>query len=155
MRNRRPAALRKAAARAAVETEPAWVSGSCLLARAQAVQAVAGFDEGFFLYEEDVDLCVRIRQAGWRIVFTPTAEVVHHLGRSMDQVPDLARIEYHRSHLRFYRKHNPPWQAAALRLYLITASGAGWLAALGRGSERQARRALHSRVLALGLGSST
>ena len=76
-----PEALREAEALAAAEHEPAWVSGSCLLARRQAIDAVGLFDEGFFLYEEDVDLCVRVRAAGWRIVFTPAAEVVHHLGR--------------------------------------------------------------------------
>jgi GT2 family glycosyltransferase len=90
-----------------------------------------------------------VRQAGWRIVFTPTSEVVHHLGRSMNQVPDRARIEYHRSHLRYYRKHNRPWQTALLRLYLAAAAAAGWLAAVGPGPERKARRTLHAQVLEL------
>ena len=57
--------------------EPAWLSASCLLARREALFDVGGFDEGFFLYEEDVDLCHRLRQSGWAVVFTPAAEVVH------------------------------------------------------------------------------
>src|SRR5262249_55675556 len=85
--------LREVAALAAREQEPDWVSASCLLARRRALDAVGGFDESFFLYEEDVDLCLRVRAAGGRVVYTPTAEVVHHLGRSMDQAPSLARLE--------------------------------------------------------------
>jgi N-acetylglucosaminyl-diphospho-decaprenol L-rhamnosyltransferase len=149
VRERRPDALRKASARASTECEPAWISAACLLARAETLQAVGGFDDAFFLYEEDVDLCARVRQAGWRILFTPTAEVIHHLGRSMEQVPDLARLEYQRSHLRYYRKHNPAWQTAALRASLFASSALRWLAAIGPGPKRQARRRLEERLLAL------
>lgn len=111
-------ALREAEAQASVEHEPAWVSGSCFLARRQALEAVAGFDEGFFLYEEDADLCLRLRRAGWTVVYTPAAEVRHAQGRSMDQSPERARLEYHRSHLRYYRKHNGAVWTAVLRIYL-------------------------------------
>jgi GT2 family glycosyltransferase len=107
---------------AAVECEPAWVSGSCLLARMDALQAVAFFDEGYFLYEEDADLCLRLRQAGWRIAYTPQAEVVHRLGASMEQAQALARVEYQKSHLRYYAKHNGPLLSAALRTYLAVGS---------------------------------
>ena len=115
VRERRPAALREAEARATAESEPDWVSGSCFLARREALEAVGGFDEGFFLYEEDVDLCLRVRRAGWRVVYTPAAEVRHALGRSMAQAPARARLEYDRSHLRYYRKHNGAAQTALLR----------------------------------------
>ncbi len=76
-------ALAEAEARHAREHEPDWVSGACLLARREALEAVGGFDERFFLYEEDADLCRRLRVAGWRVVFTPAAEVRHRLGHSM------------------------------------------------------------------------
>ena len=118
VRQRRPAALREAEAQASREHEPDWVSGSCFLARREALLAVGGFDEGFFLYEEDADLCRRLRRAGWRILFTPAAEVRHGLGRSMDRFPALARLEYRKSHLRYYRKHNGPASTALLRAYL-------------------------------------
>jgi GT2 family glycosyltransferase len=140
-------ALREAARRAASEHEPDWLSASCLLARREALEGVGGFDEGFFLYEEDVDLCLRLRRAGWRLAFTPAAEVVHHLGRSMEQVPSLARLEYDRSHLRYYRKHNGPLWTLALRLVLLLRAGLAWLRAVGPGTERRERRLLHSRTL--------
>lgn len=122
VRARDPFALREAEAQAAEEHQPAWVSGSCFLARRQALEAVGGFDEGFFLYEEDADLGLRLRRAGWTVLYTPAAEVRHLLGRSMDQTPERSRLEYHRSHLRYYRKHNRPIWTAVLRVY-ITALG--------------------------------
>lgn len=118
VRRRRPGALREAAERSAREREVDWVSGSCLLARRRVLEDVGLFDEGFFLYEEDADLCRRVRQAGHKVLFTPRAEVLHHLGRSMARAPERARREYDKSHLRYYRKHNPGWQAALLRAYL-------------------------------------
>lgn len=151
VKRRRPAALRRAEALAQVEHEPAWVSAACLLARKEAVDAVGGFDEGFFLYEEDVDLCLRMRRAGWSILFTPAAEVVHHLGVSMQADPGRARLEYHRSHLRFYRKHNGPALAAALRAFIGTGAALGWLVSLGPGGSRRQRRRQHRAVLALAL----
>ncbi len=83
-------ALAEAEALHAREHEPAWVSGSCLIARRAGLVAVSGFDERFFLYEEDADLCRRLRSGGWRVVFTPAAEVRHHLGRSMAKAPRRA-----------------------------------------------------------------
>jgi GT2 family glycosyltransferase len=111
-------ALAFAAARYSAEHEPDWVSGSCLLTSRAHLEAVGGLDEGFFLYEEDVDLCVRIGRLGCRVLFTPAAEVLHHKGRSMAHAPERARLEYHRSHLRYYRKHRGPLDVAFLRVYL-------------------------------------
>ncbi len=126
-------ALAEAEALHAREHEPQWVSGSCLIARRAALEAVSGFDERFFLYEEDADLCRRLRSAGWRVVFTPAAEVRHHLGRSMAKAPRRARLEYDRSHLLYYRKHNGPVTQAALRLLLAARGLGGWLHGLASG----------------------
>ena len=149
LREGRPEAVREVEAMCAREQEPAWVSGACLLARKSALDAVGGLDERFFLYEEDVDLCLRVRQAGGRILYTPRAVVMHHLGRSMETIPALSRLEYDRSHLRFYAKHRGPAAIALLRLYLAGSSAAGWIAALGPGSERRARRREHAGALRL------
>jgi N-acetylglucosaminyl-diphospho-decaprenol L-rhamnosyltransferase len=152
VKRRRPAALRRAEARAAEEHEPAWVSAACLLARKQALDAIGGFDEGYFLYEEDVDLCLRLRHAGWDVLFTPAAGAVHHIGRSMRADPGRARLEYHRSHLRFYRKHNGAALAAALRVFIGAGAALGWLGSLGPGPTRGQRRLDHARILRVALG---
>jgi GT2 family glycosyltransferase len=149
LRERRPETVREVEMMSAREQEPAWVSGACLLARKSALDAVGGLDERFFLYEEDVDLCLRARQAGWRVLYTPRAVVMHHLGRSMETIPALSRLEYDRSHLRFYAKHRGPAANTLLRFYLAGSSAAGWVAALGPGSERRARRREHASALRL------
>jgi len=143
-------ALRRAAALAAEEREPDWVSASCFLARKSALDAVGGFDESFFLYEEDVDLCLRVRREGGRVLYTPRAEVVHHLGRSMERAPERARLEYHRSHLRFYGKHNSVAERIALRAWMAGRAAWGWLRA-GSGTAGRERRAEESTILRLAL----
>jgi N-acetylglucosaminyl-diphospho-decaprenol L-rhamnosyltransferase len=150
VRGRDPGALARAGALAAVEHEPAWLSASCLMARREALAEVGGFDEAFFLYEEDVDLCRRLAQTGWGLVFTPTAEVVHHLGRSMEQAAERARLEYHRSHLLYYRKHNGPLATALLRGWLAGAAAAAWAASWARpGAEGASARRRQADVLRL------
>lgn len=137
-------ARREAERLASAPREPDWISGSCLLARLEALQAVGYFDEGFFLYEEDADLCLRLRQAGWRIAFTPAAEVIHRLGSSMAKAPALSRIEYQRSHLRYYRKHNGPVLTGALRglLALTALLRLAQAAVSGSVEERRIQRAI-------------
>jgi N-acetylglucosaminyl-diphospho-decaprenol L-rhamnosyltransferase len=126
VRERDPDALAEAERRHSREHEPDWVSGSCLMARRSVLEAVNGFDEGFFLYEEDADLCRRVRAAGWHVVFTPTAVVRHRLGQSMDKAAVRARAEYDRSHARYYDKYNGPLQRLVLRAWT----------ALGRATRR-------------------
>ena len=99
------------------------------MARRTALQAVGGFDEGFFLYEEDADLCRRVRQKGERVLFTPAGEIRHRRGVSMAREPRRARLAYHASHLRYYRKHNWPWAWLVLRAGI----GVRALIALARG----------------------
>ena len=136
-----PAALARAEALAAREHEPAWVSGSCFLARKSALDAVGGFDEGFFLYEEDVDLCARVRAAGFRILYTPRAEVVHHLGASMARAAGRPALEYHRSHVRLYAKHAGPASRALLRASLLARAGIGFARAVAAGDADGRRHA--------------
>jgi GT2 family glycosyltransferase len=64
-----------------------WVSGACMVVRREAMQAVGGFDERFFLYWEDTDLCKRIRDAGWKVVYFPAAKVIHSVGKAAIHVP--------------------------------------------------------------------
>jgi GT2 family glycosyltransferase len=147
-----PRARAEAERLASSEASPDWISASCLLARAEALRAVSGFDEAFFLYEEDVDLCVRLRCAGWEISFTPAAEVVHRLGASMAAADSLARVEYQKSHLRYYKKHNGALQTAALRGLLAATALSRLLLALLAGSAAEARVQRQILRLALALG---
>lgn len=81
-----------------------WVSGACMLVRRSAFDAISGFDEGYFMYVEDVDLCWRLGQAGWRIGYEPAGRVVHALGGSSRLMPYRMIAEHHRSLLRFASK---------------------------------------------------
>ncbi|MBN1460648.1 MAG: glycosyltransferase family 2 protein [Armatimonadetes bacterium] len=78
---------------------------SALGIRRRALDEVGLFDEDFPLYFNDVDLCYRLREAGWRIAFEPAAKVLHHHGQSTWQVRPAAVLESHRSLRHFYRKH--------------------------------------------------
>ena len=152
---RDPRALAEAEACHAVDHEPGWVSGACLLARREALDAVSGFDERFFLYEEDADLCRRVRAAGFKVLFTADVEVRHAKGRSMARAPERARLEYHRSHLLYYRKHCDPLQRAALRLLLGARAAGDWGAGAVSGDSARRREAGTLLRLALAGRSAT
>jgi N-acetylglucosaminyl-diphospho-decaprenol L-rhamnosyltransferase len=81
-----------------------WVSGACFLVRRAAFDVVGGFDEAYFMYVEDVDLCWRLGQAGWRIGYEPAGRVAHALGGSSRLVPYRMIAEHHRSLMRFVSK---------------------------------------------------
>jgi N-acetylglucosaminyl-diphospho-decaprenol L-rhamnosyltransferase len=66
----------------ASEREVEWISGSAMLLRREALDQVGGLDEGYFMYVEDVDLCTRLRESGWSVLFSPEVEVVHEIGVS-------------------------------------------------------------------------
>ena len=91
-----------------------WVAGSSLLVRRSAFVQVAGFDEQFFLYFEDIDFCLRLQRAGGRVVFDPRLTLMHARGRSAAQVPKLAARAYRDSQAYFWRKHHGCLQAAAV-----------------------------------------
>jgi len=81
-----------------------WVGGACVLVRRSAFDVVAGFDEAYFMYVEDVDLCWRLGRAGWRIGYEPGGRVIHALGGSSRHMPYRMIAEHHRSLLRFVSK---------------------------------------------------
>jgi GT2 family glycosyltransferase len=94
-----------------------WVSGACLLIRRADLAAVGGFDERFFMYAEDVDLCAAVRARGRKVVFTPEVQVVHLRGRSAASATGLASSAHRRSQIAFYTKHHPRW-VPLLKAYL-------------------------------------
>jgi N-acetylglucosaminyl-diphospho-decaprenol L-rhamnosyltransferase len=78
-----------------------WVSGAAVWLRRAALDAVGGWDERYFMYVEDVDLCWRLRRAGWRVAYEPSGTVEHLLGVSTASRPYRMIAEHHRSLLRF------------------------------------------------------
>ncbi|MFX0201394.1 MAG: glycosyltransferase family 2 protein [Candidatus Hodarchaeota archaeon] len=84
----------------------AWVLGASMIARRELIQALEGFDESFFLYGEDLDLCMRIRKAGWSIGYIPDAVVVHWGGQSeRDSLPVEVWEKKFKAESIFYHKH--------------------------------------------------
>jgi len=89
-----------------------WLSGSCLLLRGAAFDAVGGFDERYFMYMEDVDLGDRFGKAGWQNVYVPSAEVLHMKGHSTGRDPARNLAAHHTSTYTFLAdRHNKRWQA--------------------------------------------
>jgi N-acetylglucosaminyl-diphospho-decaprenol L-rhamnosyltransferase len=78
-----------------------WVSGSCMLVRRQAFEELGGFDETYFMYGEDVDICWRAHRSGWGVAYVPAASVIHTGGVSTAAKPYTMLVEHHRSALRF------------------------------------------------------
>jgi N-acetylglucosaminyl-diphospho-decaprenol L-rhamnosyltransferase len=93
-----------------------WVSGSCFLARRAALEELGGFDESYFMYLEDTDLCWRAHHAGWGVGFAGTAEVTHVQGVSTARHPYRMMVEHHRSALRFTVRTTSGWRRLALPL---------------------------------------
>lgn len=81
-----------------------WLSGCALMLRREAFEDVGGFDPGYWMFVEDVDLGFRLRQAGWRVRFEPDAQVVHSVGASASGRRARMVIAHARSLDRFYRR---------------------------------------------------
>jgi N-acetylglucosaminyl-diphospho-decaprenol L-rhamnosyltransferase len=103
----------------AVVTAAGWVSGSCFLARRSALEELGGFDEAYFMYLEDTDLCWRAHDAGWGVGFAGTAEVTHVQGVSTARNPYRMMLAHHRSALRFTFRTTKGWRRAALPLAVL------------------------------------
>jgi GT2 family glycosyltransferase len=81
-----------------------WVSGAFMALRREAVDAVGGFDEGYFMYVEDVDLCWRLRQAGGTVDYIGRGDVVHFVAQSSRMASTRMMLHHHVSMLRFHRR---------------------------------------------------
>jgi N-acetylglucosaminyl-diphospho-decaprenol L-rhamnosyltransferase len=102
-----------------VVTEAGWVSGSCFLARRSALEELGGFDEAYFMYAEDMDLCWRAHDAGWGVGFAGPAAVTHVQGVSTARHPYRMMVAHHRSALRFTCRTTKGWRRAALPLAVL------------------------------------
>lgn len=114
-----------------------WLSGSCLLVRRKAFDAIGGFDERYFMYMEDVDLGDRLGRAGWLNVYVPAAEILHAKGHSTGRDPARNLRAHHDSTYIYLSDRHVGWWQAPLRW---TMKGALRLRA--RAAVRKSRREL-------------
>jgi len=123
-----------------------WVVGAALLLRREALDSVGLFDEGFFIYFEEVDLCLRLRRAGWEVRYLPTVSVVHHESQFSADIPERRINEMWRGRHRYWRKHH---SAAGTRIAALATGGqyfgAAALGFLRRDRAYRASMRLHAR----------
>jgi GT2 family glycosyltransferase len=84
-----------------------WLSGACLMVRRAAIDEVGPMDEAYFMFNEDVDWCRRMKLAGWEVVYVPEGVVRHDIGASRRKVASKVIIERHRGMIHYFHKHHP------------------------------------------------
>lgn len=118
-----------------------WLSGSAIWLRRTAFDDAGGWDEGFFMYLEDMDLCTRLRERSWRVAYEPGASVLHTQGVSAAVHPYRTIVSHHRSAFRYVAKH---WRGVR-RLLLGPAAVLLAVRGLAELSARALRRATRPR----------
>ncbi|MGH7151520.1 MAG: glycosyltransferase family 2 protein [Planctomycetota bacterium] len=124
--------------------------GACLVLRREALEGIGLFDEELWLFFNDVDLCLRLRRAGWRIRYLAQAGVVHEKGASTGRFPRFA-VEWHKNRLAYYRKHYGPLGSFVVRL-AVAARGLEEFFKIRRLLPRGEARRSEMRRLRLALG---
>jgi N-acetylglucosaminyl-diphospho-decaprenol L-rhamnosyltransferase len=95
-----------------------WLSGACLLVRREAFESIGGFDDGYFMYFEDVDLGARLARAGWVNRYVPTATVTHAGAHSTSKRRTEMERAHHRSAYRYVARKYSAWYLWPLRVAL-------------------------------------
>lgn len=140
-----------------VGEEVDWLVGAALMTRRAVLAQVGGFDEGYFMYSEELDWCRRVKAAGWRIVYLPGAQITHYEGKSSEQVVAARHIRFQTSKIRYFRKFHGPRAAGFLRAFILGAFAVEWGLEATKwllGSKRALRRdrmAAYRQLLASGL----
>ena len=99
-----------------------YVRGSFMAVRRRSLEAVGTLDPRFFMYGEEADLCFRLQKAGWKCFYVPEPVIIHHKGKSTEQVGGGMSPERIRSLLVYFRKHHPG-QVPVVRAAVIFGSG--------------------------------
>lgn len=81
------------------------ITGAFMMVRRKVIKNVLFLDERFFMYGDDIDLCYRIKEAGFKIVYYPEVKIIHHKGASSRKRPLMTLYEFHRAMILFYNKH--------------------------------------------------
>jgi N-acetylglucosaminyl-diphospho-decaprenol L-rhamnosyltransferase len=140
-----------------VVQEVDWVVGACILLRREALEQVGLLDESIFMYSDELDWCRRARAVDWKVFYLPTAQVVHHEGKSSEQTPAARHIHFQEAKIHYFRKHHGKLVGAVLRLFLLVTyayqlleESAKWLVGHNRCLRRQ-RLSTYWQVLGSGL----
>jgi GT2 family glycosyltransferase len=96
------------------------VVGAAMFIRAELFHLLGGFDEKFFMYFEDSDLCQRVQNYGYKVLYVPEVSLIHIRGHSMQKNANAMAVEYRRSQIYYYQKHRPLWERFILKVYLFT-----------------------------------
>ncbi len=120
-----------------------WVQGSAVFARHEVYEQVGGLDEAYIMYSEELDWCRRAKDAGWRVVYLGTTDLVHLGGKSSEQVVTKTHIRFQQSKLRYFKKFHGVFQAQLLRVILLLNYAWQWLTEAVKyllGHKRELRR---------------
>ncbi len=96
-----------------------WVQGSALMTRREIYEQIGGLDEGYVMYSEELDWCKRAKLAGWRVIYLADAQIVHHGGKSSEQIVARRHIWFQESKLRYFHKYHGALTAQTLRIFLL------------------------------------
>ena len=127
-----------------VTTEVDWAQSCTMLIRRTAGDAAGWWDESFFVYSEEVDFQRRVHDAGWSVLYVPSAVSIHHEQLATGSVPHRRIVEFSRNRDKYMRKHHSPAAAAAVRVLTAITYGVRAAAALvlpGHDPRRYARHA--------------
>jgi GT2 family glycosyltransferase len=129
------------------------LEGSCILLRREVLDRVGLLDETFFMYSEEIDLCRRVNEAGWRLVWAPASEIVHFGGAATRKVALKMFVQLYRAKTQYFRKHGGRWSALAYKAILFGVSLprilAGAAARLWRSRRAEALRSIGGNYRAL------
>lgn len=96
-----------------------WVTGAAIMIKKEIFDAIGGFDEQYFMYFEDIDLCKTVNAKGYSILYAPSVNMIHFGGKSYKKNNEKILYEYRRSQLWYYDKHNSLIQRMFVRIYLV------------------------------------
>lgn len=120
--------------------------GACFLVRRSVFDQIGVWEETYFMYSEEVDLCYRVQAAGWSLVWVPQAEVVHLGGQSTRQVAEKMFLRLYQSKILYFRRHYGRLAAAGYKIILGMASLGRLAAAPVALLEPPERRSQHLRL---------
>ena len=95
-----------------------WISGACMMIKRNIFEQAGLFDEGYFLYLEDMDICLQVTRIGYQVVYFPEAEIIHYFGASSESSFDKLNSPYQNSMRHYFEKNSSRVHLWIARLYL-------------------------------------